>query len=74
MYYSCPNLCLLSQSCGASDVACRVLTRVLAYSHDKKRLVTDCGFTAITKQGFQELDDSFAIIEVISPILPPTSI
>lgn len=51
-------------SCGINDVAGKVLTRVIGHSVRRNQLLVDCGFSALTKQGFQELERSFAIIEV----------
>jgi len=33
-------------------------------ANDGHKLVIDCGFTALTQQGFYELDGSFALVEV----------
>ncbi|TRY73948.1 hypothetical protein TCAL_15709 [Tigriopus californicus] len=50
-------------SCGMGDVAGKVLTRVIGHSVRRNQLLVDCGFSALTKQGFQELDQSFARVE-----------
>eukprot|EP00117_Sycon_ciliatum_P020539 scpid85058/ scgid4523/ D-serine dehydratase; D-serine deaminase len=37
-------------ACEVSDIAVRVMTRVIGHYPDRNRLVIDCGFTAISKQ------------------------
>ena len=52
-------------SCSEGDIAGRVMTRILShFPGERNQLLVDCGFTGITKQGFKELDGSFAIIQV----------
>lgn len=54
---------MLLQSCEESDIAGKVLTRVIGGSRRRNEILVDCGFTGLTKQGF-EAQGSFALIEV----------
>ena len=51
-------------SCGESDIAGKVLTRVIGQSRRTNEILVDCGFTGLTKQGFEAQGGSFAKIEV----------
>ena len=50
-------------SCTLDDIAGYVMTRILAHFPQQNRLLVDCGFTALTKQGFEALEGSFALIK-----------
>ncbi len=50
-------------SCDESDVAIRVSTTILAHFPNRNELLVDCGFTAITKQGYDDLGGSFVLVE-----------
>eukprot|EP00095_Tigriopus_kingsejongensis_P008747 maker-scaffold92_size382268-snap-gene-1.18 protein:Tk08747 transcript:maker-scaffold92_size382268-snap-gene-1.18-mRNA-1 annotation:"d-serine dehydratase-like" len=50
-------------SCQANQVAGKVLTRVIGHSLRRNQLIVDCGFLGLTKQGFEDLGRSFALIE-----------
>ena len=50
-------------SCTEADIAARVMTRVLSHQKERNQLLVDCGFTALTKQGFGEQEGSFALIQ-----------
>ena len=50
-------------NCAPSDIAGRVLTRVLSHQRERNQILVDCGFSALTKQGFSEQNGSFALIQ-----------
>jgi hypothetical protein len=39
------------------------MTRVLGHQSDRIQLLVDCGFTALTKQGYSEQGGNFAIVQ-----------
>ena len=41
-------------SCQSYEVAAKLLGRVISIKNDKSRAIVDCGFTAISKQGFDQ--------------------
>ncbi len=53
-------------SCSKADVAVQVLTRVLGHQVHRGQLVVDCGFLGLTKQGFADLDNSYALVQVVA--------
>ncbi|XP_063223800.1 D-serine dehydratase-like isoform X2 [Bacillus rossius redtenbacheri] len=51
-------------SCTFDDLACRVMTRVIGHYPSANYMLIDCGFTALTKQGFNLLKTpGFSVIQ-----------
>jgi D-serine deaminase-like pyridoxal phosphate-dependent protein len=45
------------------QIACRLATRVIGhYPHDK-RMCTDCGFTALTRQGLNAMPSGYVRVQ-----------
>lgn len=42
-------------SCSMDDIAVRVMTRVVSHFPDRGQILIDCGFAALTKQGYGKL-------------------
>ncbi|GFS24304.1 proline synthase co-transcribed bacterial protein [Elysia marginata] len=55
----------LLNACKESDIACRVMTRVVAHKPELNMIIVDCGFTAISHDGMaQRLPDAdFCLIQ-----------
>ncbi len=51
-------------SCAEADIAGRVMTRVVCHQPARGQLLVDCGFTALTMQGFQQQNGTYALIQV----------
>ncbi|RUS80901.1 hypothetical protein EGW08_011337 [Elysia chlorotica] len=55
----------LLNACRESDIAGRVMTRVVAHKPEKSMILVDCGFTAISHDGMRQQlpDDDFCLIQ-----------
>lgn len=50
-------------SCGLEDIAVTVATRVVGHYPRRNQMLVDCGFTALTKQGWGKMSTGYGVVK-----------